>query len=75
MAVGADASLRVFRPAPPTGAALLWIHGGGFLIGTGAQDDGLCRTLSEELQVVVAAVEYGSARSMQVRAPAGALRP
>ncbi|WP_172155223.1 alpha/beta hydrolase [Pseudonocardia broussonetiae] len=58
VAAGADVSLRVFRPASPTGAALLWVHGGGFVIGTAAQDDGLCRTLSEELQVVVASVEY-----------------
>lgn len=58
VALGAGASMRVYRPASPTGAALLWVHGGGFVIGTAAQDDALCRAVSEELQVVVASVDY-----------------
>src|SRR5690625_8028346 len=40
------AGIRVFRPrhrpADPA-PALLWIHGGGYIIGTAGQDDRLCR--------------------------------
>jgi acetyl esterase/lipase len=39
-------------------AALLWIHGGGYVIGTAGQDDGMCRYFAEQLGIVVAAVEY-----------------
>jgi len=38
--------------------ALLWIHGGGFVMGTAALDDALCRRFSEELGIIVAAVDY-----------------
>ena len=52
-------TVRVHRP---TGAqvrpALLWIHGGGYVIGTAAQDDALCRHFAEALGIVVAAVDY-----------------
>jgi acetyl esterase/lipase len=40
------------------GPALLWIHGGGFVIGAAAQDDDLCRYLARALGIVVAAVDY-----------------
>jgi acetyl esterase/lipase len=53
-------SVRVHRPGsieePP--AALLWIHGGGYVLGSAAQDDSLCRHFAETLGIVVAAVEY-----------------
>jgi acetyl esterase/lipase len=38
--------------------ALLWIHGGGYVIGSAAQDDAVCRHFAEALGVVVAAVDY-----------------
>jgi acetyl esterase/lipase len=38
--------------------ALLWIHGGGYVIGTAAQEDALCRHYAERLGIVVAAVDY-----------------
>ncbi len=52
--------VRLFRPdgRPEPGPALLWIHGGGYLIGTAAQDDALCRRYATRLGVTVAAVEY-----------------
>jgi acetyl esterase/lipase len=37
---------------------VLWLHGGGFLIGTPKQDDLLCRQIADELGVVVAAPAY-----------------
>lgn len=53
--------VRVHRP-PDAGegprAALLWIHGGGYVIGLAAQDDTLCRELARRLGAVVAAVDY-----------------
>lgn len=38
--------------------ALLWMHGGGYVMGTAAQDDAVCRFLAEGLRIVVAAVDY-----------------
>ncbi|OBK81353.1 alpha/beta hydrolase [Mycolicibacter heraklionensis] len=55
------AGVRVFRPpnrAADPGPALLWIHGGGYVIGTAAQDDRLCRRFSAELGATVASVDY-----------------
>jgi acetyl esterase/lipase len=37
---------------------MLWIHGGGFVMGSAAQDDALCRHFAEELGIVVASVDY-----------------
>lgn len=42
----------------PGGAALLWIHGGGYVLGSAAMDDALCRRLADELGILVAAVDY-----------------
>jgi acetyl esterase/lipase len=52
--------IRLFRPTGVTGQApgLLWIHGGGYVIGRAAQDDVLCRRYARELGVTVASVEY-----------------
>ncbi len=59
-AVG-EVSVRLHRPpgvATGPRPAILWIHGGGYVIGTPAQDDHTCRRLSRELGAVVAAVKY-----------------
>lgn len=52
--------VRLHRPTGATapGPALLWIHGGGYIIGSAAQDDDLCRRFVRELGVTVAAVDY-----------------
>ncbi len=57
--VGAT-SVRVHRPQPTAHPvpALLWIHGGGYVIGTAAQDDSVCRRFADELGIIVAAVDY-----------------
>jgi acetyl esterase/lipase len=54
------AGVRLFRPAGATRAtpALLWIHGGGYVLGSARQDDRLCRGFSRRLGVTVASVEY-----------------
>jgi acetyl esterase/lipase len=53
-------SVRVHRPEPARAPlpALLWIHGGGYVIGNAAQEDGFCRQVATTLGVVVAAVDY-----------------
>ena len=52
--------VRLHRPARAAGPApaLLWIHGGGYVIGNAAQDDDVCRALTRKLGIVVAAVDY-----------------
>jgi acetyl esterase/lipase len=54
-------SLRVHRPPAGTPAphpALLWIHGGGYVMGTAAQDDAVCGLVAARLGVLVAAVDH-----------------
>lgn len=54
------AGVRLYRPTTAGGdtPALLWIHGGGYVIGSPEQDDALCRRYVERLGCVVAAVRY-----------------
>jgi acetyl esterase/lipase len=58
--LGSGVGVRLHRPvgvSQPT-AALLWIHGGGYVIGTAHQDDPVCRRFVRELGITVAAVDY-----------------
>ena len=54
------AGVRLYRPIGARGPTpgLVWIHGGGYVIGNAAQDDRLCRDWVERLGIVVASVEY-----------------
>jgi acetyl esterase/lipase len=60
VAVSDAVSVRVFRPAAAAGSApaLLWMHGGGLVMGYAAMDDDFCRRVARELGAVVASVEY-----------------
>ncbi|BBX58569.1 Carboxylesterase NlhH [Mycobacterium shottsii] len=60
VAVNDEVSVRLHRPAglPDPGPALLWIHGGGTVMGSAAQEDQYCRKLSHLAGVAVAAVDY-----------------
>ncbi|WP_068273348.1 alpha/beta hydrolase fold domain-containing protein [Aldersonia kunmingensis] len=60
VAVNADVSVRVHRPvrAAQPGPALLWIHGGGTVMGGAGQEDGFCRRLSNFTDVSIAAVDH-----------------
>jgi acetyl esterase/lipase len=60
LTLASGVGVRLFRPARAAGPApaLLWIHGGGYIIGTAAQDDVLCRRFASELEVTVASVDY-----------------
>ncbi|SUA45362.1 Lipase 2 [Nocardia africana] len=40
------------------GPALLWIHGGGYVFGTAAQDDRWCHQIATRTGVLVASVDY-----------------
>ena len=58
--VNDDVSVHVFRPASarPQSPALLWIHGGGMVLGDAGQDSAFCRRIADELGIVVVSVEY-----------------
>jgi len=58
-AAGAVPGTRLYRPAARrTDAALLWIHGGGLVLGGAIQDDRLCGSTARELGLIVLSVEY-----------------
>jgi len=58
--VKAEVTVRVHRPVARSdrGPALLWIHGGGTIMGTAAQEDRFCRKLVNFTDVAVVAVEH-----------------
>ena len=62
--LGSGAGVRLFRPVYEAGGAaepapaLLWIHGGGYVIGAAVMDDGICAQFSKRLGITVASVEY-----------------
>ncbi len=58
--LGDGVSVRVHKPATlaTPAPALLWIHGGCYVIGTAAQDDRVCRSFAQRLGAVVASVDY-----------------
>lgn len=69
--VSDTASVRLHHPTERRhhGAALLWIHGGGMVIGNARQDDPVCKQLANELGVTVAAVDYRLAPEHPFPAP------
>lgn len=59
LTLSSGVGVRLYRPADAgPGPALLWIHGGGYVIGSPAQDDELCARYARELGVTVASVDY-----------------
>jgi acetyl esterase/lipase len=71
VAVTEHVTVRLHRPSglPGPAPALLWIHGGGTLMGTAAQDDKYCRNLSDLTGVAVVAVEHRLAPEHPYPAP------
>lgn len=69
--VDENVTVRLHRPAalPESAPALLWIHGGGTVMGTAAQDDRYCRKLAHLSGVAVAAVEHRLAPEHPYPAP------
>jgi acetyl esterase/lipase len=60
VSLGDGSGVRVHRPPglQTPAAAMLWIHGGCYVIGSAAQDDEVCRRFARTLGIVVASVEY-----------------
>jgi acetyl esterase/lipase len=57
--VSAPRGLRIYRPpVVRERAALLWIHGGGYIIGHPRQDDGHCAATATDLGIVVVGPRY-----------------
>jgi acetyl esterase/lipase len=55
------AGMRLLRGRGVTASqapALLWLHGGGYVMGTAYQDETLCRRFATELGITVGAVDY-----------------
>ena len=51
--------VRIYRPeGAHNGPGLLWIHGGGLVIGAMKQDDRLCAGTAGELGMTVVSIEY-----------------
>lgn len=71
VAVDADVSVRLHRPArlADPAPALLWIHGGGFVMGSARQEDSFCRRLSHLANIAVAAVDHRLAPEHPYPAP------
>lgn len=65
--------VRVHLHRPPNaegaGPGLLWIHGGGYVIGNATQDNALCRRFAHQLGVTVASVDYRLAPEHPYPAP------
>jgi acetyl esterase/lipase len=63
-------ALRQYRPhVPRLAGALLWLHGGGMVIGRAAQDDRLCSDTARALGISVVSVEYRLAPEHPFPAP------
>lgn len=55
----AGVPVRVYRPqAGASGGALVWLHGGGLIVGRLAMDDGRCAAWARDLGLVVVSVDY-----------------
>lgn len=50
--------LRIYVPAEPSGAGLLWIHGGGLVLGAAAMDDRFCGETAQRTGVTIVSVDY-----------------
>jgi acetyl esterase/lipase len=55
-----DVRVLVYEPAERTrpSGALVWIHGGGLILGTPEQGNALCSRFAAELGIVVVSVDY-----------------
>ena len=66
---GGDIKLRVYTPVAAGGEALpaiVFFHGGGFMLGDLDSHDGLCRILAAESGARVIAVDYRLAPEIQI---------
>jgi acetyl esterase/lipase len=71
LTLGSGVGVRLHRPigVSQPAPALLWIHGGGYVMGNAQQDDRLCHRFSRELGITVAAVDHRLAPEHPYPAP------
>jgi acetyl esterase/lipase len=71
LTLSSGAGVRLYRPVGITepAPALLWMHGGGYVIGAAQQDDRICRRFSRKLGITVASVDYRLAPEHPYPAP------
>src|ERR1700761_8840085 len=71
LTLGSGVGVRLHRPigVSQPAPALLWLHGGGYVLGTAQQDDRPCRRFARELGITVAAVDYRLAPEHPYPAP------
>ncbi len=57
---GHQVLVRVYRPRTPRpdSPSLYWMHGGGMILGEVAMDDAHCAEIVQQLNIVVASVDY-----------------
>jgi acetyl esterase/lipase len=57
---GVKVPVRIYRPAAAAGPlpVLLWMHAGGFVIGSIAMDELMARNLARDLAIAVVSVDY-----------------
>lgn len=58
ISLGHGVTIYVFTPAQRGDGALLWIHGGGMVLGSAVHDFHRCQRLAEEVGITVVAVSY-----------------
>jgi acetyl esterase/lipase len=68
---GPDVLVRIYRPAqaPSPAPTFYWVHGGGLVMGSVAQNDDMCAAIADRLGIVVASVEYRLAPENPYPAP------
>jgi acetyl esterase/lipase len=66
-----DVAIRIFQPSARSSTlpALLWIHGGGYVLGEMAQEDVFAKQLVTSVECVVVTVEYRLAPEHPFPAP------
>ena len=65
-----EAGCKVYQPVDPTSdAAMLWIHGGGYILGEAYVDDGACRRMADELGITIVSADYRLAPKHPFPAP------
>ncbi len=57
LAIG-DLPARLYRPAPQPRPLVIYLHGGGFVLGSLASHDATCRRLARTADVTVLALDY-----------------
>src|SRR5207249_9994090 len=66
---GGPLALRIYRPQNASGAALVYFHGGGWVIGSIDEADEPCRALANRGRCVVVSVDYRLAPEPKFRGP------